>query len=69
MNVGELQTLLNLFPENMEIVVSEKFHEFRVPNIGKISVIISKEGLDKYYFEDDGELVEGEQIEEVLLIN
>jgi hypothetical protein len=53
----------------MEVVVSEKFHEFRVPNIGKISVIISKEGLDKYYFEDDGELVEGEQIEEVLLIN
>lgn len=69
MTVNELQALLNLYPEDLEIVVSEKFYEFRRPNIGVISVITSQEGVDKYYFADNGERVDGEIMEEVLLIN
>ena len=69
MTVSELQTLLNLYPSDLEIVVRNSDHDFRSPNIGIISAIICKEGVDKYYFEDNCELVEGEKIEEVLLIN
>jgi hypothetical protein len=69
MTVGELQTLLNLYPENLEIVVLESFHEFKKPHIKVLSAITSVEGIDKYYFENNSELVEGEKLEEVLLIN
>jgi hypothetical protein len=69
MTVAELQTLLNLYPENLEIVVLGYPHEFRKPFIKAISVISSTEGIDKYFFENNGEMVEGEKLEEVLLIN
>lgn len=69
MNVAELQTLLNLYPEDLEIVIRHSDHEFRNPVIKTISVITCTEKHDKYYFENVGDLSDGETIEEVLMIN
>ncbi len=69
MTVSELQTLLNLYPENLEVVVHLSDQEFRNPRIKAISVITCTDKIDKYYFENVGNLDDGEKIEEVLLIN
>jgi hypothetical protein len=70
MNVGELQTLLNLFPEDLEVVLLGLPKEFRKPSLQRISVIsCTTEKSAKFYFENNWEVLDGEKIEEVLLIN
>jgi hypothetical protein len=70
MNVAEFKLLLNLYPEDLEIVVPIGEYEYDGPALKVTKMITSFVDGTKYYFPEDGNVVEdGETIEEVLMIN
>jgi hypothetical protein len=69
MTVNELKLLLNLYPDNLEVVVPVEDYEFDAPALQVLQIITCTKDGTKFYFEDDGDLEDDEKFEEVLLIN
>lgn len=68
MTVSELKLLLNLYPDNLEVVLPIGDDEYDTPALKVTKVITSFMGEVKYYFTEDV-VEDGEKIEEVLLLH